>query len=50
MGNAGLHFVNQVFLLLGFSEMLTVNVHCEFSVVFYYKILFVVESKETFVS
>lgn len=44
MGNSGLHFVNQVFLLLGFSEMLTVNVHCEVSVVFYYKILFVVES------
>lgn len=43
MGNARLYFLNQVSLLLGLSEMLTVNMLCEVSDVFDYKIFLVSE-------
>ena len=47
MGNAGLNFINQVSFLLYFSDILTLNMHCEVSDVLDYKILFISESKKT---
>lgn len=48
MGNVELYFVNQVFLLLGFLEVLIVYVYCEVLSVFDYKIFFVLESLKRF--